>query len=107
VLDDLIHSYNNIYHRSIGTAPAEVDLDNEDEVGASLYPTRPKFHRWKYDGDRVRTAMQRRPFRKGYLGNWSQEVFEIASCLPTSPVTYELRDLDGKVINGRFDWSVL
>lgn len=103
VLDDLLHSYNNTYHRSIGMAPTEVGPHNEDEVRVRLYPTKPKSHRWKYEvGDRVRIVMQRRPFRKGYLGDWSREIFEIASRLPTSPVTYELRDLDGEVIKGRF-----
>jgi len=103
VLDDLMHSYNNTYHRSIGMSPAEVDTDNEDEVRARLYPPKPKSYKWKYAvGDRVRIAMQRRPFRKGYLGDWSEEIFEIASRLPTTPVTYELRDLDGELIKGRF-----
>jgi len=30
VLDDLLHSYNNTYYRSIGMAPAEVGPHNED-----------------------------------------------------------------------------
>jgi len=30
VLDDLLHSYNNTHHRSIGMAPSEVNADNED-----------------------------------------------------------------------------
>jgi len=103
VLKDLLHSYNNTYHRSIGMAPAQVGPDNEDEVRSRLYPTKPKSYRWKYDvGDKVRIAMQRRPFRKGYLGDWSDEIFEIASRLPTTPVTYELRDLAGDLIKGRF-----
>ena len=46
--------------------------------------------------------MKRQPFRKGYLGDWSQEIFDIASRLPTTPVTYELRDLSGELIKGRF-----
>ena len=46
--------------------------------------------------------MKRQPFRKGYLGDWSQEIFEIASRLPTTPVTYELRDLSSELIKGRF-----
>jgi len=29
-------------------------------------------------GDKVRMAMQRQPFRKGYLGDWSEKIFEIA-----------------------------
>jgi len=46
--------------------------------------------------------MKRQPFRKGYLGDWSQEIFEIVSRLPTTPVTYELRDLSGELIKSRF-----
>jgi len=46
--------------------------------------------------------MRRRPFRKGYLGEWSEEIFEIASQLPTVPVTYELVDLAGEAIKGKF-----
>jgi len=103
VLDDLVHSYNNTYHRAIGMAPVEVGPHNEDEVRNRLYPLKPKSFKWKFDvGDRVRIAMQRRPFRKGYLGDWSAEIFEIAKCLPTTPVTYELKDLAGEVIKGRF-----
>ena len=46
--------------------------------------------------------MQRQPFRKGYLGDWSEEIFEISTRLPTVPVTYELGDLLGESIKGRF-----
>jgi len=46
--------------------------------------------------------MQRQPFRKGYLGQWSREIFEIATRLSTTPVTYELRDLAGEAVKGRF-----
>ena len=100
VLDDLLHSYNNTHHRSIGMAPSEVNADNEDVVRARLYPPKPKTYRWKYAvGHRVRIVMQRQPFRKGYLGDWSEEIF---TRLPTVPVTYELRDLVGESIKGRF-----
>jgi len=103
VLDDLMYSYNNTYHRSIGMSPAEVGSHNEEEVRARLYPPKPKSHKWKLVvGDRVRIVMRRQPFRKGYLGDWSEEIFEVASRLPTSPVTYELRDLAGELIKGKF-----
>ena len=103
VLDDLVYSYNNTHHRSIGMAPFEVNKNNESAVRARLYPLKAKSFKWKYDvGDRVRIAMQRQPFRKGYLGQWSEEMFEIATRLPTIPVTYELRDLAGETIKGRF-----
>jgi len=83
--------------------PSEVNADNEDVVRARLYPLEPKTYRWNYAvGDRVRIGMQRQPFRKGYLGDWSEEIFEISTRLPTVPVTYELRDLLGESIKGRF-----
>ena len=103
VLDDMLYSHNNSYHRSIEMASSEVNEDNEDVVRARLYPSKPKTFKWKYDaGDRVRITMQRQPLRKGYLGQWSLEIFEIATLLPTTPVTYELRDLAGETIKGRF-----
>ena len=90
-LGDLVHSYNNTHHRAIGMAPYEVNKDNEYIVRARLYPLKPKSFKWKHDvGDWVRIAMQRQPFRKGYIGQWSEEIFEIATRLPTLPVTYEL-----------------
>ena len=103
VLDELLHSYNNTYHRSIGMAQAEVNVGNEQQVRERLYPLKPKSYKWKYKvGDRVRIVMQRQPFRRGYLGDWSEEIFEIASRLPTTPVTYELKDLAGEPIKGKF-----
>ena len=84
-------------------APADVGPHNEEAVRDRLYPPKPKSHKWKYRvGDLVRIAVQRRPFKKGYLGEWSQEIFEITTRLPTTPVTYELRDLSGEHIKGRF-----
>jgi len=46
--------------------------------------------------------MQRQPLRKGYLGRWFQEIFEIDKRLPTVPVTYRLKDLTGDATEGRF-----
>ena len=102
-LPDLLHSYNHTHHRSIDMAPVEVDDANEDFVRARLYPSKPKSYKWKYDvGNRVRITMRRQPFKKGYLGQWSDEIFEIDARLPTVPVTYRLKDLAGDVIIGKF-----
>ena len=38
VLDDLVHSYNHTYHRSIKMKPAEVREENEAQVHRTLYP---------------------------------------------------------------------
>ena len=103
VLPDLLHSYNNTYHRSIGMSPAEVNRGNEELVRARLYPPKPKSHKWKYDvGDKVRITTRRQTFAKGYLGRWSRKIFEIVARLRTVPVTYRLKDLAGDIIKGKF-----
>jgi len=103
VLPDLIHSYNNTYHRSIGMTPSEVTSDNEDTVRKRLYPVR-KSGRWKFDvGQTVRIVMQKLPFQKGYEeGRWSRELFVVDKRLPTKPVTYRLVDMAGESIKGAF-----
>lgn len=103
VIDELVHSYNNTYHRSIGMKPSEVDSSNEQQVRERLYPSKSKNHTWKFElQDRVRISMQRQPFQKGYMGNWSEEIFVVSKRHATDPVTYGVRDLAGEDIKGRF-----
>jgi len=109
-LDDMLHSYNNTRHRSIGMAPTEVDVENEDLVRKRLNSPKPKSYEWKYEvGDRVRHTMQKRPFRKGYLGDWSLEIFVIKSSthrsrhVPTSGLgrrTYKRQVSRARTIEG-------
>lgn len=103
VLSDLVHSYNNTYHRSIGMTPSEVNSSNEQLVRERLYPLKPKTFNWKYElKDHVRISMHREAFQKGYVGNWSEEIFVITVRHPTVPVTYGLQDLLGEDIKGKF-----
>ena len=103
-LPDIVHSYNNTRHRSIGMAPLQVVEANEDKVRQKLYPKKPKRPRWKLEvGQRVRIATAREPFRKGYEeGRWSRELFVVDQRRPTAPVTYTLVDLLGEPIKGAF-----
>ena len=81
----------------------EVTPKNEDVVRKRLYPLKPKTLRWKFNvGDKMRISMQQRPFKKGYVGNWSEELFVVGARLSTSPVTYKLKDLTGNDIKGTF-----
>jgi hypothetical protein len=102
VLSDIVDSYNRSRHRSIGMAPIDVVPENEDEVAKRLYPPKPPL-KYRYDvGDRVRIARYKHVFQKGYLPNWTEEMFEIAEKYPTFPVTYGLKDLAGESIKGKF-----
>ena len=103
VFHDLVHAYNHTYHRSIRMAPADFSLDNEDAVRERLYPIQTKLLDWKFKiGDKVRIVMQRRVLQKGYIGNWSEEIFVVASRMLTAPVTYNLKDRFGDDIKGTF-----
>ena len=103
VLQDLINSYNATYHSSIKMAPNDVNKQNEHDVWNNLYgkyrkPTKPKLK----VGDYVRISKTSRPFKKGYLPNWSEEIFRVASIVKTVPVTYEIKEENGTLIRGTF-----
>ncbi len=103
VLDDIVFSYNNTHHRSIGMAPHEVNENNSFDVAKRLYPAKPTKFKFKYKlNDRVRISYTRDVFRKGYVNQWSDELFTITSLYPTTPVTYGLTDSNGEVLKGRF-----
>src|SRR6218665_1014457 len=41
-------------------------------------------------------------FKKGYLASWSVEIFTIETRIPSDPVTYEIAELNGVKIQGKF-----
>src|SRR6266536_1864806 len=53
-------------------------------------------------GDRVRINRIKRTFEKGYLPNWSEELFTIDEVQKTVPVTYVIKDTLGDVVKGSF-----
>ena len=104
VLADLVDSYNHSYHRSIGTKPALVNKKNENVIWKRLYgqgsdaPTRFKFN----VGDQVRIGKSKMIFTKGYLPNWTEEIFTITDRIPRKPPVYRLKDFNGDLIAGTF-----
>jgi hypothetical protein len=81
VLQELVASYNKTYHKSIKMAPIDVNEHTEGEVLHNLYG-----HLWETVGrdvpkfrvgELVRISDIKGPFKKGYLGSWSEEIFRI------------------------------
>ena len=103
-LPKLLSAYNHSYHRSIKTTPASVNIHNADEVWRTLYdgggPSQIKF-KFKV-GDAVRISVATRPFRKGYLPNWTAELFTVSAKLRRYPPVYRLKDYDGEELDGTF-----
>ena len=54
-------------------------------------------------GDKVRISKYKRNvFDKGYIPNWTEEVFTINKIQYTNPITYKIKDLRGEDIQGSF-----
>lgn len=107
VLDDLMESYNNTVHSAIGMKPSEVNKGNEKLVRQRLSK---KWSQAKkkgkssdlHKGDQVRLSEKRYPFGKGYLPQWSQEIFQVHKVLETKPRTFKVVDKKKEVLLGTF-----
>ena len=53
-------------------------------------------------GDKVRISKKKGTFEKGYLPNWTEEVFSIAQRLRRIPSVYRLREYDETMLGGTF-----
>ena len=53
-------------------------------------------------GDYVRISKYKNIFAKGYMPNWSEEVFVVDKIKNTVPWTYVINDLNGDEITGTF-----
>ena len=86
-------------------APHQVTPNTVPEVWDRLYGQRldqktppPKYR----VGDRVRLNKKHRPFKKGYLPGWTEEVFVVTHVRRHPVVTYRLSEWDGTPIKGTF-----
>ena len=98
-------AYNNSKHRSIGMAPNQVNYDNETQVYLKLfgYPDIAPCIKYKFQvGDSVRIIKYKHVFDKGYLPNWTEEIFTIAKQVPHSQPVYHIKDYQDVPIEGTF-----
>lgn len=104
VLPQLVKNYNNTVHHSIGIKPVDVMLQNESAVWHQLYKEKGKLKKPKFSiGDYVRISKHRQIFDKGYVPQWTEEIFQIASVFlhKTEPL-YKITDLNKEDIEGTF-----
>ena len=92
VLQNLVQSYNNTPHRSIGMAPSHVSAQNQEELWHRLYGHDGKGVPKLRVSDRVRISKYKGKFEKGYAVNWSEEMLTIHEVHPSDPPVYRLRD---------------
>ena len=106
MVQDLVDQYNRDIHRSIGMAPSDVTTANEKQVWQKLYGGRKlgktrKRGRLKV-GDYVRLSERARAFKKGYLPQWTEEVFMIRRVIQGPLLLYKIEEFDGTPVEGTF-----
>jgi hypothetical protein len=103
-LDDIIYSYNNSIHSRTKFKPVDVNKNNEYIVYQNLYRIKtPREKRNLRIGDKVRVKLIRDVFAKGYLPNYSKEIYYIHKVLYTSPYyKYKIKDKRGAIIRGSY-----
>ena len=97
-LDDIVNEYNNTYHRTIKMKPVDVKDNTYIDFKKEINDKDPKFK----VGDHVRISKYKNIFAKGYMPNWSEEIFIIKKIKNTVPWTYVINDLNGEEIIGTF-----
>ena len=105
IVDDLVYNYNHTYHTSIKMTPIEgSEKENETQVYKNLYAKEVKtnkVNKFKV-GDKVRISKYKSVFEKGYLPNWTTELFNVSKVLKTNPVTYKIKDFNDDEVTGIF-----
>ena len=97
-LDDILKECNNTYHKSIKMKPVDVKDNTYINFKKEVNDKNPKFK----VGDHVRISKYKNIFAKGYIPNWSEEIFIIKKIKNTLPWTYDINDLNGEKIIGTF-----
>ena len=82
-LNDIVHKYDNTYHRTIKMKPVDVKSNTYIESSKEINNKDPKFE----IGDTVRILDYKNIFVKCYTPNWYEEVFVIKKVKNTVPQT--------------------
>ena len=72
-LNDIVKEYNNKYPTSIKMKPVDVKNNTYIDFKKEINKKDPKF----IIGDHVRISIYKNIFAKGYMPNWSEEIFVI------------------------------
>ena len=103
ILESVVDVYNHTPHRRIGMTPNDVTSANKGRVWLQLYADpMPYKEPTLRVGDTVCISKARLAFKKGYLAQWTEEIFIIVKRKSTQPPTFVLADYGGEVLKGTF-----
>uniref|UniRef100_A0A914QTF2 Chromo domain-containing protein n=1 Tax=Panagrolaimus davidi TaxID=227884 RepID=A0A914QTF2_9BILA len=95
-------SRQNKVCRTTGLKPNDINEKNAQQVWEKVYghPEEPAAPKFKV-GDHVRIALKKSVFDRGYLNNYTDEIFQIVTVQRTNPPTYVVRHENGDIVKGK------
>ena len=98
-LYNIVNKYNNTYHNAIKMKPVDVKSStNIDSSKETSDKDPPKFK----IGDIVRVSKYKNIFAKGYVPNWSEELYVIKKVKNIVSWSYIISDLNREKVVGTF-----
>ena len=104
VLPSIADAINKSVCRITGKRPIDVDEHNAQDVREQVYGS---YLQQRKDpvfkpGDKVRVALSKKIFERGFNPNFTDEIFTIENASNRKPNVYRLRKYNDEVIKGRF-----
>jgi hypothetical protein len=99
-LPKIVETYNNTYHNSIKETPYNIYIkDKLPKHKVYMENEEAKFNAGEY----VRKVVVKKLFEKGFTAKWSEDIYIINKIDDrTLPIMYELKDLQGNAVKGKF-----
>jgi hypothetical protein len=106
-LPDLLHNYNNSIHSSINQKPIDINKTNERakykyQYGYDIKSGPNDLIEFEFEiGDYVRSVIPKKLFEKGFTIKWSTEIYIVHERIPSHPLTYKIKTIEGEVVINR------
>ncbi len=113
LLPQVVNSYNNTVHRTTGLTPIDGSMKKNEDKLKKLYLEKyldyePKNGKIFEIGDKIRLYAKKSIFDKGSKANWTDEIFTVSKIFNTKPITYEISDKSGEIIQGKvYSWEMV
>ena len=101
LLHKMLKSYNYRFHSTIKMKPMSVSLETQHKIQFKKDPVISN-ERIIPINSLVRISRKKRVFSKGYNKNFTSEKFKVIRRSSNSPYLYQLEDLFGETIQGKF-----
>ena len=102
-LNKLVKEYNKCYHRSIKMSPLNASKKSNENIVRKNYNFEITNKKQRFSiGDKVRVSLLKNTFEKGYISNWSEQIYIIYDIKSSNVHYYYLKDLNRNKIDGMF-----